>query len=249
MEHNTGAFSERKGELSGGEGSPAVSKLAAKVAHELNNPLDAVLRFVSLAQRKAKSGDYSDIERYLADAQFGLERMAESLRELMDIGRKTNDILRQPEESPLANLVGQAMRTAAAQAEQKHVAMVVRNCLPAQTAPHYDQRLSQVLSNLLKNSLDAAPEGSTVRLTISLGGASQPASIVITVEDSGPGVPAELLPHLFTSFITTKPEGTGHGLGLAISRELVISLGGILSVENRTEPQSGCLASVRLPLA
>ena len=53
---------------SGGEG-----------AHELNNPLDAVLRFVSMAQRKAKTGDYSDVDRHLSDAQFGLQRMVEVL--------------------------------------------------------------------------------------------------------------------------------------------------------------------------
>src|SRR6478609_9503044 len=72
---------------------PEVTKLAAKVAHELNNPLDAVLRFVSLAQRKVKSGDYADIDRHLSDAQFGLQRMVEIHRELMDIGRQTNDVL------------------------------------------------------------------------------------------------------------------------------------------------------------
>src|ERR1035437_9492248 len=71
----------------------AVSQLAAKVAHELNNPLDAVLRFVSLAQRKAKADQYTDIDKYLADAQFGLQRMTEVLRELIDLGRQTNELL------------------------------------------------------------------------------------------------------------------------------------------------------------
>ena len=140
--------------------SPGISKLAAKVAHELNNPLDAVLRYVSLAQRKAKSGDYSDIQRYLADAQFGLQRMAEVLRELMDIGRQTNEILSRPNLIPLTDLVAGAIRTAAAQAEQKHVSLVVKNLLPASVAPTYDLRLSQVLANLLKNAVEASPEDS-----------------------------------------------------------------------------------------
>ena len=69
------------------------AQLAAQVAHELNNPLDAVLRFISLAQRKTQMGQYADVSRHLADAQCGLQRMAEILRQLMDLGRQTQDLL------------------------------------------------------------------------------------------------------------------------------------------------------------
>jgi len=228
--------------------APGVSKLAAKVAHELNNPLDAVLRFVSLAQRKAKSGDYSDIERYLSDAQFGLQRMAEVLRELMDIGRETHQILSQPNRTPLPDLIASAIRTAAAQAEQKHVTLVVKNLLPdslASTPPAYDLRLSQVLSNLIKNAVEASPENSTVRLTLAMYNTD---AIAISIEDAGRGIPSELLPNLFTPFVTTKPKGAGLGLGLAISRELVLSLNGSLTLENRPAPNTGCIAIITLPL-
>ncbi len=146
--------------------APGVSKLAAKVAHELNNPLDAVLRFVSLAQRKAKTGDYSDVDRHLADAQFGLQRMVEVLRDLMDIGRQTNDILTRPTLIPLADLIGRTTRTATAQAEQRHVTLAVKNLLPVEVAPHYDLRVAQVLSNVLKNAVEASPDNSTVRITM-----------------------------------------------------------------------------------
>ncbi|HUO06707.1 MAG TPA: HAMP domain-containing sensor histidine kinase [Phycisphaerae bacterium] len=233
---------------------PAVSKLAAKMAHELNNPLDAVLRFVSLAQRKAKSGDYGDIERYLADAQFGLQRMTEVLRELMDIGRETNDILNRSTATPLADLVAGAIRTAAAQAEQKRVTLIVKNLLPESVVPAYDLRLSQVLSNLMKNAVEASPEGGNVRLTVSLQRGEVPRDsiaglggerLVIRVEDSGPGVPAELLPNLFGAFVTTKSKGSGLGLGLAISRELVLSMDGTLTLENREG--AGCVATILLP--
>src|SRR6188768_1962929 len=74
-----------RGNMPDGSEQP-VAKLAAKVAHELNNPLDAVLRFVSLAQRKAQMGEIADLQRHLADAQFGLQRMAEILRDLMQMG-------------------------------------------------------------------------------------------------------------------------------------------------------------------
>ena len=225
---------------------PAVSKLAAKVAHELNNPLDAVLRFVSLAQRKARNGDYTDLDRYLADAQFGLERMAEILRELMDIGRQTNDLLARPEKLPLPDLVAAALRTSAAFAEQKRITLIVRHHLPPMpTPPHYDLRLTQVLSNLLKNAIEASPENAAVRITVQC---HEPASLVLSVEDSGPGIAPELLPLLFTPFITTKPRDKGHGLGLAISHELMLALGGALRIINAPAPRTGVIATLTLPL-
>jgi len=226
--------------------SPGVSKLAATVAHELNNPLDAVLRFVSLAQRKAKTGDYSDIERYLTDAQFGLQRMAEILRELMDIGRETNALMTKSAPVALADLITGAVRTAAGQAEQKGLTLAVKNLMPANIAMNYDLRVSQVLSNLLKNAVEASPEGGTVRVTIQLATTEEKEWVRIVVEDCGAGLPENLL--LFTPFVTTKPRGAGNGLGLAISRELIQSLGGTLTVANRAAPLSGCVATMTLPL-
>ncbi|MCL2648291.1 MAG: HAMP domain-containing histidine kinase [Phycisphaerales bacterium] len=261
----------------------ASTNLVAKVAHELNNPLDAVLRFVSLAQRKAKIGHDSDIERYLADAQFGLQRMAEVLRELMDLGRQTNDILAQasPTLLPLSDLVSRATRTVAAQAEQKQVALTLESVFPREEdnfSPCYDLRVTQILSNLLKNAIEAAPEGSSVRLAIRMENGetgrqgdkelpspslplSQSPSLLIQIEDSGPGIPPDLLPNLFTPFLTTKSNagGGGHGLGLAISRELALSLNGNLILQNRSAigegrgvgggGQTGCIATLTLPLA
>src|SRR3954470_23017466 len=71
----------------------STAKLAAQVAHELNNPLDAVLRIVSLAQRKSQAGNYADVERHLAEAQCGLHRMAETLKQLMELGRHANAVM------------------------------------------------------------------------------------------------------------------------------------------------------------
>jgi signal transduction histidine kinase len=227
-------------------GGQAVSKLAARVAHELNNPLDAVLRFVSLAQRKVRGGDYSDIERHLADAQFGLQRMAEILRELMEIGRQTHDVLSRPHPKPLSELIAHALRTTAPLAEQKHVDITVENLLPPELSPRYDLRLSQVIANLLKNAVEATPERTDVKLTVALTVGDR---LSITVQDCGTGINADLIPQLFLPFVTTKPKGAGHGLGLAISRELILSLGGTLFLDNRTPPEHGCMASILLPPA
>jgi two-component system C4-dicarboxylate transport sensor histidine kinase DctB len=219
---------------------PPVARLAAKVAHELNNPLDAVLRLVSLAQRKHQSGAHADVERHLADAQTGLQRMTEILRELMDLGRQTHEVALQSQQVALADLLTQATRSIALQAEQKHVSLAV-DTEDSGNGPRFDLRLSQVLTNLLKNAVDATPEGSTVRLAAR----TDLQGFAITVEDAGPGIDPNLLPRLFTPFLTTKPRGQGHGLGLAISRDLVLSLGGTLTLKNR--PEGGCIAGIWLP--
>jgi signal transduction histidine kinase len=226
------------------ENPDAVTRLAARMAHELNNPLDAVLRFVSLAQRKARAGDYSDIDRYLSDAQFGLQRMTEILRELMDIGRRAEGILAKPQPLPVPDLVAHAIRTTAALAEQKSVSVTFDNQLPANTAPRFELRLSQVIANLLKNAIEASSENAPVSVMASISGNR----ILITVQDSGPGIADALKPDLFVPFTTTKPNGAGHGLGLTISRELLIPLGGSLSIENRPGPNVGCIATISLPL-
>jgi C4-dicarboxylate-specific signal transduction histidine kinase len=74
-------------------------------------------------------------------------------------------------------------------------------------------------------------------------------SVQIVVSDAGPGLNPELLPHLFTPFVTTKSHGDGHGLGLAISRELALSLKGTLTLDNRPAPATGCVATLTLPVS
>ena len=222
--------------------APQVAQLAAKVAHELNNPLDAVLRFVSLAQRKAHAGNYSEVERHLADAQFGLERMAETLRELMELGRQAHEIAASSL-IPLDTLIAHALRTTAAQAEQNHIIVRILNAIPPGKAPRFDASLSQVVANLLKNAIEASPANAQITLESQLAADS----LRLTITDAGPGIPADVLLKLFTPFITTKPKGAGHGLGLAISREITLSLGGTLTLENH--PPTGCIATIRLPLA
>jgi signal transduction histidine kinase len=227
------------------QSQPATAKLAAQVAHELNNPLDAVLRLVSLAQRKSQAGQYADVDRHLADAQFGLQRMAEVLRQVMELGRQTHDALAgtHREVQVLAAILEQVVHTVGPLAEQKHVVVEVENRLPAGVVPQFDSRLMQVLSNLVKNAVEAAPEHSAVRVRVCL---KCHCTLEIAVEDSGAGIGADLLPRLFTPFVTTK--GSGHGLGLVISRDLVTALHGTLQLENRASPEHGCVATVKLPL-
>ena len=228
------------------DGMPPVAKLAAKVAHELNNPLDAVLRFVSLAQRKAKTGDYADLDRHLADAQFGLQRMAEILRELMEIGRETHDALSRPQQLAMPELIARAVRACTPQADQKGIHFRVDHPSEASTTVH-DLRLLQVMANLLRNAIRYAGESGPITISAVREGAQ----VAITVSDCGPGLPEVELGEVFAPFYRPERARTretgGAGLGLAIVRTCVEACKGSVVCMNR-QP-TGLEVVIKLALA
>ena len=106
-------------------------------------------------------------------------------------------------------------------------------------------RLEQVLVNLLRNGLDAMVGQAEPRLDASARAAGE--QVVIEVRDHGPGLPEDVLRHLFEPFYTTKPAGEGLGLGLAISLTIAESYGGTLSAHNA--PDGGAVFVLGLPAA
>jgi len=103
-------------------------------------------------------------------------------------------------------------------------------------------QLELALLNLITNAVDAMPEGGT----LAIHGAATDKGIRLEVADSGPGIPADLLPHLFEPWVTTKPVGHGSGLGLAIVRDVVRAQGGSVSASNQAV---GALFVIELPAA
>lgn len=104
--------------------------------------------------------------------------------------------------------------------------------LPAQTGA-----LNQVWTNLLDNAIDALPENGTI--TVRTRRSEEYA--VVTIEDDGPGIPADVLPHIFEPFFTTKPMGEGTGMGLDISRRIVLGHGGRITVSSRPGRTEFCV--------
>jgi two-component system, NtrC family, C4-dicarboxylate transport sensor histidine kinase DctB len=94
-------------------------------------------------------------------------------------------------------------------------------------------RLEQVLINILGNALDALKGRPSPHITIDIHADS--AHVTLTIDDNGPGMPEEVLPHVFEPFYTTKDIGEGLGLGLAISSSILRDCGGTLSASNRPE--------------
>lgn len=203
------------------EALAAVGELAARVAHEIRNPLGGILGFLGLAERKA--GD--EARGYIAEARTGIDRLDRIVRDLLTFSRPTpvtgdSFSLAECWES-LARTQTEALATTDARGPR-----VVMEPLPA---PLSVARLkgdallfTQVLTNLVRNAREAAGDAGTVTIRARAGDPHA----WIEVDDTGPGWPADAAERIFEPFYSGKTGGSG--LGLAISRRIVEDLGGVI---------------------
>lgn len=214
----------------------AVGKLAAQVAHELNNPLDGILRYLGLAERVGQAGQAEKLTDYLAQARVGLQRMAQIIAELLDFSRSGRW---NAQSATAASLIDQAIAAMAPSLEAAGVSIVCD--MVDDPRPLMPENLFQVFCNLMKNAADAMPAGG--RLIITARGAGD--RVNITFADSGTGIPAELLDRIFEPFFSTKTGRKGTGLGLSISRDIVERAGGTILAANR--PDGGAVFTISMP--
>ena len=216
----------------------AVGKLAARVAHELNNPLDGILRYISLAVRRLDSDADERVLGYLAESRKGLLRMAQILGELLEFSRSGHS---QFEEANINATVEEAIRAQQNQAERAGVttaAIFHTEHMPVLPGG----MLFQVCCNLIKNAIDAMPDGG--RLTITT--VTTEREVILGFEDTGTGLP-EPIEQIFQPFFTTKGSGQGTGLGLAICKDYIERLRGKITAA-QARPH-GAVFTVRIPLA
>jgi len=227
----TAALREHQARLVESEKLAGIGRLAAGVAHEINNPLGVILGYAKLLRKKADGAAAAD----LAVIEEETLRAKEIVDGLLDLSR------------PMPRRGG-AGRPAAARGRRGAAA---RRGPPARGrrrrrggARHGagpPEKLRQVLVNLVRNGAEAAGPGGRVAVRVEEG----PGGVEVSVVDSGPGLDPEVRPRLFEPFFTTKPKGTG--LGLAVSRAIARAHGGDLAADGATA--GGARFALRLPAA
>jgi signal transduction histidine kinase len=223
----------------------AVGNLAAAVAHEINNPLSAI---VGIAECIEDQRSLRECQRNGGTCQP--ELILEQARRVMAITRQISEFsVPQSPEPELVDLNGLVRSTCSFVSFDRRfrsIAMEQRldAGLPAVFA--VADQLVQVLMNLLINAADAIQDAQRGDGRIDIETAAQDGEIRIVVRDNGAGIPAEIMDKIFTEHFTTKPPGRGSGLGLALCRSLIEKAGGRIVVASQLG--LGTEVTVKLPV-
>ena len=223
----------------------ATGRLAATIAHEINNPLESVLNLIYLA--RTSRADISRIREYLQTAEKEITRVSHIARHTLGFYRETSV----PADIDLPALIDEVLTVYDSRLRAAGID-VRRNYTIASAIRGLRGELHQVFSNLVSNAIDAMRDGGMLTISISQPGISHSGQaqngVTVIIEDTGVGIPQGNLPRLFEPFFTTKPSA-GTGLGLWVVRQFVTSWGGAIDVRSATGPAAhGTTFTLHLPL-
>jgi signal transduction histidine kinase len=241
LERTAGELRSTQDQLVRSEKLASVGRLSAGIAHEIGNPLAAISGLVEILQLGGLSP--AEHDEFLTRIRGETERIHRIIRELLDYSRThpTQPSISEP--GNLALVIEEAVKLITPQKDLNQVTIErrVHDGAPLVHAPAHE--LTQVLLNLLLNAADAVGGEGSILIELE----RQDDRIVVSVTDSGSGIPDAVFDRIFDPFFTTKPPGKGTGLGLAICQALVERFGGKIWAEN-TKP-AGARFSISLPAA
>ncbi len=214
----------------------ALGQMATALAHEINNPLQAIRSILDLVLDFPIETE--ERENNLRVVRQEIERLSEVTERVVNFARPTRI---PPRAVAIDQVLQHTLTLAGKHLQHSHVQVVTEaqdNLPPALVAP---EQVTQVFLNLILNAIEEMRDGGTLSIALRQDGKDA----VISFTNDGPAIPLDVIPHLFEPFFTTKPEGSG--LGLSVSQTLAQQNGGNISVRNVGRDR-GVEFLVRLPL-
>jgi two-component system, NtrC family, sensor kinase len=202
----------------------ATGRLAQTIAHEINNPLEALTNLIYLCTH---TDDQQEIQGFLQQATRELERVAKITKQILSFHRET----KVPVELDFQDMVQSVLALYVIQLQAKHINVDYKKG-PAFSIHGFPGELRQVFANLIGNAIDASPDHGCLCLRIRKGSLHGVPGVVFTIHDEGPGIPKDLRNRVLEPFFTTK-ELRGTGLGLWLANSLVMKHRGTLRFRSR----------------
>lgn len=226
LENNIRTLKAAQEEVIRAEKMATVGRLAAGIAHEIGNPLSAILGYTDILQKGAGRKDEAD---YLRRIESEIQRINRIVRGLLDYARPGEFRI---EEIGVNEIVRNSLDLVSAQKGFERID--VRKDLNDVPSVYADShQLQQVLINLFINAADAMPEGGTLTVRSSVSSQQSGEWVEISVIDTGTGMGDDDIKRIFDPFYTTKEPGKGTGLGLAICQRIIESFGGRIEVKSK----------------
>lgn len=212
-----------------------IGRLSTSIVHDLRNPLAAIYGGAEMLVDDELSKD--QVRRLATNIYRSSRRVQQLLQELSDVTRGRRQ---SAEPCLLHEVIGAASDSLASEAQLNNVSV---NMNVAENIGILLERspMERVFENLIANAIEAMPEGGAIQISAE----KNASAVVVSVEDTGPGIPAKIASQLFQPFVTAGKK-TGIGLGLAFSRQTVVDHGGDLWIDSRHSP--GARFVLRLPL-
>ena len=215
----------------------SIGRLSSNLAHELNNPLDGVLRYVRLLLNQMPEDDSRRI--YAEQARDGLMRMANMVRGILDFARRSTPVFAPTD-------IAQSIRRILSYFSDLISTQNIR------VEAEFDENIpvvlnadvEQIFMNLIKNAIQAMPNGGTLSINVRMRSSRL---LEARFSDTGPGIPDGIREMIFEPFFTTKDVGQGVGLGLSINQGIAESYNGSIDVESKLG--EGSTFIVRLPIS
>ena len=198
----------------------ATGRLAASIAHEINNPLEAIKNALYLLVQRSDPDDPD--YQFLALAQRETERVSRIIRQMLGVARPSVNFA----PTPVNQVLSEALQLLGPQLRQSHVITTVHLDEQLPLVQASADQLKQVFLNLLLNAKEAMPQGGglLVQTRIAHEGDAEFLAgrhVIVRIRDDGAGIPPDILPHVFEPFFFTKSERQGTGLGLWVCQDII----------------------------